>query len=259
MTIASLPHILFLLAAVAFMAGSMWVLSKLPRRWQNVMFVIAVLVCSGLLFFQNAMGLKLDREPNWRGLAMSWLQVCSFNFILVWLMLIPRCELARQYSVFFSMFAASTTLFALLPEWANRPWYHISIVTCLTHHLFAIVVPLWMVATRRLKPRKEYIWKVTACVFVYMTAVAIIVTILMKQGVITNPKPAYSFIYNTTGVPVFDWLWKLIPVPYFYLYPLGPVMVGFFYLLAWLFRNYEVKPYWIGRKEVYPDGNENHM
>lgn len=244
MYIASLSHIIFLITVALFLWGSMKLVSKLPTKWQYVMFVVAVLVCSGLLFFQNAMGNDLDREPNWRGLAMSWLQVCSFNFILVWLMLIPKFELARQYSVFFSMFAASTTLFALLPEWRDLKWYDTRIVVCLTHHLFAIVTPLWMVAARRLKPRKEYIWKVTACVFIYMTTVAIIVTHLMKIGVITNPKPSYSFIYNTIGVPVLDWFWALIPVPYFYLYPLIPFMIGFFYLLAHLFRNYEVKPYW---------------
>ena len=244
MYIASVSHIIFLITVALFLWGSMKLVSKLPTKWQYVMFVIAVAVCAGLLFFQNAMGNKIDNEPNWRSLAMSWLQVCSFNFILVFLMLIPKCELARQYSVFFSMFAASTTLFALLPEWRDLKWYDTQIVVCLTHHLFAIVTPLWMVAARRLKPRKEYIWKVAACVFIYMTLVAIIVTHLMKTGVITNPTPSYSFIYNTLGIWVLDFLYWLIPYPYFYLWPLWPIMVGFFYFLAWLFRNYEVKPYW---------------
>ena len=66
----------------------------------------------------------------------------------------------------------------------------------------------------------------------------------MKTGVITDPTPSYSFIYDTLGIWVLDFLYWLIPYPYFYLYPLGPIMVAFFYFLAWAFRNYEVKPYW---------------
>lgn len=208
------------------------------------MFVVGALLCAGGIFFRYGMGLSLEGGFTWGTLAKEMLQVCNFNFILVLLMLIPKFELARQYSVFFSMFAASTTLISLQSNWAKLNWYDLTIMNSLINHVFVIALPLWMVAARRLKPRKEYIWKVSLSVFVYMTAVAIIVTVLMKNGVLTDPTPHYSFIYDTYGIGLLEMLYELIPYPYFYLYPIAPVMVGFFYLLAWLFRKYEVKPYW---------------
>lgn len=259
MTLFSTAHIIFLIAVVVFLAGSMWLVSKLSRRWQNVMFIVGALLCAGGIFYRYGMGLSLEGGFTWGTLAKEMLQVCNFNFILVLLMLIPRFELARQYAIFFSMFAASTTLFSLSSSWKNLEWYDIQIMNSLINHVFIIALPLWMLAARRLKPRKEYIWKVSLCVFVYMTAVAIIVTALMKNGVITDPTPHYSFIYDTYKIGPLDMLYKLIPYPYFYLYPIAIPMVGFFYFLAWAFRKYEVKPYWIGKREEYPDGNENHV
>lgn len=243
MTLFSTAHIIFLLCVVVFLAGTMWLISKLNRKWQNVMIVIGALLCAGGIFFRYGMGLSFEGGFTWNTLGLEMLQVCNFNFILVLLMLIPKFELARQYAIFFSMFAASTTLFSLSSSWKNLEWYDIQIMNSLLNHVFIIAVPLWMLAARRLKPRKEYIWKVSLGVFVYMTVVAIIVTVLMKNGVITDPTPHYSFIYDTYGIGVLDFLYELIPYPYFYLYPLGPVMVAFFYFLAWAFRNYEVKPY----------------
>ena len=248
MTRGSLAHILFWLVLIAFWVGSMWLVSKMSRKWQNVMFVLCALACSGLIFFACGMGFKIDGKVNWRSLIMAHLQVCNFNFTLVWLTLIPKLEIARQYSVFFSMYAASTTLFALQNEWAELNWHDPRILGSLGYHALVVTLCLWMIAARRLKPRKEYIWKVTGCVFAYFTIAAIIITVLMQKGIITDPAPKYSFIYHTLNIGVLDWLYSLVPYPYFYLWTLIPPMIGFYYLLAYLFRNYEVKPYWEGKK-----------
>lgn len=231
----------------------MWLISKLNRKWQNVMIVVGALLCAGGIFFRYGMGLSFDGGFTWKTLALEMLQVCNFNFILVLLMLIPKFELARQYSIFFSMFAASTTLVSLQSNWATMNWYDLTIMNSLINHVFIIAVPLWMLAARRLKPRRKYIWKVALGVFVYMTVVATIVTVLMKKGVITDPTPHYSFIYDTYGIGIFEWLYELIPYPYFYLLPLAVPMVAFFYFLAWAFRNYEVKPYWEPEQEEDKD------
>ena len=231
----------------------MWLISKLNRKWQNVMFVVGALLCAGGIFYRYGMGLSFEGGFTWKTLGLEMLQVCNFNFILVLLMLIPKFELARQYGIFFSMFAASTTLISLQSNWATMNWYDIQIMNSLLNHVFIIALPLWMLAARRLKPRKEYIWRVAGSVFIYMTVVAIIVTVLMNNGIITEKPPHYSFIYDTYGIEVLDFLWWLIPYPYFYLYPLGPLMVAFFYFLAWAFRNYEVKPYWEPEKEIQSD------
>lgn len=231
----------------------MWLISKLNRKWQNVMIVVGALLCAGGIFFRYGMGLSFEGGFTWKTLGMEMLQVCNFNFILVLLMLIPKFELARQYSIFFSMFAASTTLVSLQSNWATMNWYDLTIMNSLINHVFIIAVPLWMLAARRLKPRRKYIWKVALGVFVYMTVVATIVTVLMKKGVITDPTPHYSFIYDTYGIGIFEWLYELIPYPYFYLLPLAVPMVAFFYFLAWAFRNYEVKPYWEPEQEEDKD------
>ena len=55
-------------------------------------------------------------------LAMQMLQVCNFNFILMPLMLFKKNEFARQYSVFFSMFAASTAHTSVSSSFVNLNW-----------------------------------------------------------------------------------------------------------------------------------------
>lgn len=236
-------HIIFLIVVVIFLVATMKAISKMSKRWQNVMFIIGATICAGGIFFRYGLGLRLDGTFTFGTLLKEMLQVCNFNLILVILMLIPRFELARQYSIFFSMFAASTTLISLSSSWVNLPWYHIDVMNSLINHVFAIALPLWMLASRRLKPRKEYVWKVTICVVLYFTLVAIIVTILMNVGVITDPVPHYSFIYDTYGIGIFDFLYSLIPLPFLYLVPIMPFMVLFFFFLAWAFNSYKVKDF----------------
>ena len=140
----STTHIIFLIAVVIFLAGSMWLVSKLNRRWQNVMFILGALLCAGGIFYRYGMGLSWEGGITWKTLALEMLQVCNFNFILVLLMLIPRFELARQYGIFFSMFAASTTLFSLSSSWKNLQWYDIQIMNSLINHVLIIALPLWI-------------------------------------------------------------------------------------------------------------------
>lgn len=243
----STTHLIFLLISAIFLVVTMFIVSKLSRKGQNIMFFTGVILCSGGIFFRYAMGLSFEGKINLLTLIKELLQVCSFNFILLPLMLIPKCEVARQYSIFFSMFAASTTLFSVSTVYADMEWHNISFLNSWINHLFAIAVPLWMLAARRLKPRKEYIPKVTVAVFVYFTIVAAISTILIKKGVLTV-ETSYSFIYDTMGVGVLDFLYKLIPFPYFYLYPLLPLMILFFFGLSLAFKKYEVMPYSINLK-----------
>ena len=57
----------------------------------------------------------------------------------------------------------------------------------------------------------------------------------------------FSFVYDPGGVALLEWLHKVIPIPLLYLVPLIPAMVGFFWLLTWLFRNYKVHRYDAGK------------
>ncbi len=240
-------HLWLLLATLLFLAGTMWAVSRLSRRWQNVMFCVAAFLSAGGIFFRYGMGLSFEGGLTLGTLALELLQVCNFNFLLVILMLIPKFELARQYGVFFSMFAACTTLLHTPDVWSSRSWYDLYVLNSWLNHVFVIALPLWMMAARRLKPRKEYVWKVSLSVIAYFTIVAIISTWLISEGVIT-PEDSFSFIFVSEGVEIMELFHKWIPYPYFHLYPAIPIMVAFFVLLAWAFKRYRVEPYETTRK-----------
>ena len=167
-------HLILLTVTVAFVAATMWLTSKLPRKGQTWLFAAGALLCAGGIFWRYAMSMSFS-PPNshlsWETLTIQMLQVCSFNLILVILMLVPRLELARQYSFFFSMFAAATALVSLPKSWEALDWYAPTILNSWLNHVFAIALPLWMLAARRLKPQKKYILPVAGCVVGYFVIV----------------------------------------------------------------------------------------
>lgn len=232
-------HLIFLAVTISFLALSMWGVSKMSKKWQNALIVCAVVVCSGGIFYRYALGLSFEKGLSVQ-ILIQMLQVCNFNFILLPLMLIPKCELARQYSFMFSMFAASTALISVSKSFANVSWDNPELMNYWLNHVFAIACPLWMLSARRIKPQKKYVLPVLICVFVYFTAVYGFCELLRANGIIA-PDKSFSYIYDTMGFLPLDWLYNLIGVPYFYLYPLIPLAYGFFYLQAHLFRNYKLK------------------
>ena len=238
----STTHLILFFATAAFLCLSMWAVSKMNRVCQNIAFAFAALMCAGGIFYRYGLNFDITNQVNIKTLATQLLQVCNFNFILVLLMLVPKFEPARQYSFMFSMFAASTTLVSVPSDWAARAWNDAYVMNSWLNHTFAIALPLWMFAARRLKPRKEYVWKVTVSVVVYFFIVAGMTEILRDRDVI-SPTKSFSFTHSPGGIPIFKWLYELIPVPCLYLLPMVPVMFGFFLLLAWAFRNYRVEPF----------------
>lgn len=227
----SLTHILLFFATALFLALTSLAVSKMRRNWQNVMFVLAAVICVGGIFFRYGMGLNFDDHFTWKTLLLQMLQVCNFNFILIPLMFIPKLTLARQYAIYFSMFAASTTLFALGSDWVNYNWYDTYVLNSWLNHTFAIACPLWMIASRRARPERKYIVPVAICVFFYFTIVYLISESLIEAGIITE-QTSFSFIYQTDGIPIMSTLHKLIPMPYFHLYPLFPLLLLFFVVFS---------------------------
>lgn len=240
-------HLTFLLLTVAFYAVTMFAVAKLPRRGQNIMFLLGALLCAGGIFFRYGMGLKLTTDFTLKTLAFQQMQVCNFNFLLVLLMLVPQFELARQYSIFFSMFAACTFMVSVPSDFANHNWYDVTVLNSWLNHTFAIALPLWMLAAGRLKPQKKYILPVLACVAVYFVAVYACTEWLHSTGDLAMGT-TFSFVYDPGKVGLLEWLWELNPKPFYYLLPLAVPLYGFFWLLAWLFRNYTVRPYWQKKK-----------
>ncbi len=233
-------HLLFLIATILFLLSTMYLVSKLNRKWQNIMFIFATLMCSGGIFFRYAMGLEFTLHLNMRLFLVQLLQVCNFNFILLPLMLFKRNEIARQYSFMFSMFAASTTLIALSKDWRNLEWYDINIINSWLNHTFAIALPLWMLSARLLKPKKEYILKVSILIVLYFIG-SYVIQELLKSKEIISMNANYSFIYGDQSIFIFDYLYKIIKMPFFYMLPLLPILILFFIVLTKIFKKYSLK------------------
>ena len=230
-------HIAVLLITVAFYAVTMFAAYKLPRKGQTAMFILGALGCSLGLFWRYGLNMTLDfTHIRWDTLAIQMLQVCNFNFVLVLLMLIPKCELARQYSCMFSMFAAATVMLSIPKRYADSAWYDPEFLNFWLNHVFAIALPLWMMSAGRLKPQKKYILPVAACVVAYFLVCYYCTEWLHDIGKISQ-NTTFSYVYDPSGIPPLVWLHELIPVPCFYLAPLIPPMIGFFWWLTYLFRN----------------------
>lgn len=242
MTSFDQTHLTFLLLTVAFYAVTMFAASRLPRRGQNLLFAFGAFMCAAGIFFRYGMGQQFSGGLTLQTLAFQQLQVCNFNFLLVLLMLVPKFELARQYSIFFSMFAACTFMFSVPGDFAGKSWYSSTVLNSWLNHTFAIALPLWMLAAGRLKPQKKYVLPVLACVAVYFVAVYACTEWLHASGAL-DPNTSFSFVYDPGKVGILEWLWDLNPKPFYYLVPLAVPMFGFFWLLAWLFRNYTVRPF----------------
>ena len=235
-------HIGLLIGTVAFLAISTLVVAKLPRVGQNIAFFMAAIYCAAGIFFRYGMNLSFEDGFHFKTLATQMLQVCNFNFILVLLMLVPKFELARQYAVFFSAAAACTTFVSISSAWKNYQWNDLTVLNSWFNHMFAVALPLWMVAARRLKPQKKYIPWVLCLVFIYFTAAYILNKTLIDYGILAQGT-SFSFIYDAGKVGLLEMLQGLIPYPYFYLYPLFPVLAGFFWVWAKGFEKYKVEKF----------------
>lgn len=224
-------HIILFLVTAVFLVLTSIAISKINRKWQNVIFVIAALLCSGGIFFRYAMNFSFEEKLHLDTLMIQMLQVCNFNFILLPLMLIPKCEIARQYSVFFSMLAASTTLFSVPSSLALYKWNDVIVLNFWFNHVFAIALPIWMMAANRLRPQRKYVPAVSACVFGYFTIVYLTTEKLMDKGILPAGS-SFSYVHNPSKMPVLSQLYDLIGAPYWYLLPVFFIMIGFFYIWA---------------------------
>lgn len=231
MTVFSLQHVCLLIGTFAFLAFTIFLVSRMPRLLQNVMFFIAAFLGAGGIFFRYAMGLDLHGEIDLNILAVQIMQVCNFNFVLLPFMLIPKCEIARQYSVFFSMFAAFTALISFPASFAANEWSDITFLNFWLNHVFAIALPLWMMAAKRLVPKRRYVLPVTFCVILYFTAVYGLSTLLMMYELPTYGC-TFSYVYDPKGVPILTQLHKILGGPYVHLLPLIPMLIVFFFAFS---------------------------
>lgn len=234
----SIEHICLLVATIIFLALSSFIVYKIKNtKVQYALFIVAAVLGSGGIFFRYAMDMSFDGGIDLYVLFIQILQVCNFNFVLLPLMLIPRLEIARQYSIYFAMFAACTTLFSIPKSYATYEWHDPVLLNFWFNHVFAVALPLWMFAAGKLKPQRSYILPVSGCVFGYFTIVYGISSLLMKFDLPTHGC-SFSYVHDPKGMPLLTQVFGLIKTPYVYLLPLIPLMVGFFYLFSLPFNRY---------------------
>ncbi|MBR7116626.1 MAG: YwaF family protein [Clostridia bacterium] len=229
MTTGSITHICFFVATATFLVLSSIAVSKLSEKWQNIVFIIAAVLGTCGIFFRYAMNLSFAEGLHPSALLVQMLQVCNFNFLLLPLMLIPGCEIARQYSVYFSMFAATTTFFSVPSALMTYEWYDISVLNFWFNHIFAVALPIWMMASGRLRPKRSYIPAVSGSVFTYFGLVYLITEALVNNGILPEGSN-YSYVYDPKGLPLLTQLYKAIGQPFVYLLPVFLIMLVFFYL-----------------------------
>lgn len=234
MKLFSLTHILFLTLTIVFLVLTSWAVRKMSRKWQNFMFILSAFLCAGGIFFQFAMGLSFTDGIRLKPLLLQLMQVCNFNFLILPLCLVPKFKFLRQYAIFFSMFAVLTTLVWPNGDWANLPWNDIRIINPWLNHTFGVACPLWMMVSGRERPVRKYVLPTAIAVCVYFTLVYVITEILLKAGVVPAGT-SFSFVHEAQGIPLLGPLREAIGLPYFYLFPVIPLLVAYLYMFESLF------------------------
>ena len=240
MQIGGTTHIFMIIASIIFLVVLMFIVSKLHKRGQNIVFFAIVLICMAGIFYLH--GTHYGTSLDIVNLLKQQLQVCNFNFILLPLCLIPKNELARQYLFYFSLFCALSTFVAYPSSIENSYWYQKECLNFWIDHLLIVALPLTFIASKRFKPQKEYIFKVMLCIFIYYS-IAFLGNLILDGFDFSNLVHNYSYTMNAGAVMILQPLYDLISIPFVYLLPLVPFMYMFFWLLAYLFRNYKVKKY----------------
>ena len=237
----SLYHNLYIVATVVFLVVGVLVMGKLPRWAQNIVFLALVIVGSGGVFYRYALNLG-DGSFNLKRLLIQMLQVCNFNFVLLPLCLVPRFKIARDYLYYFSMFAACTVFLTYGPRIVQYGWDSPIVVNFWINHVCVVAFGLFLPASGRYLPTRKNIPIVSILVVAYFVVSFLGSTYLIKvEG--WKVEDTFSFVYTPEGNPVFEMLYKWIPVPLAYLLPLVPFLVGWFYLVEFVSRKCYGKRY----------------
>ena len=161
-----------------------------------------------------------------------------FNFILLFLCIFKRNELARQYLLLFSMPMALSTFVSYPGDVEGAMWYSVVCLTFWINHFLIVLIPLLMVAARKLKPRKEYILKVITCIFAYF-AIAFVGNYVLN-GFSIDGDHNHSYTMGAGSIMLLKPIYELIPIPFVYLLPLVPPLLLIYWGIAKLLKNYEV-------------------
>ena len=234
MTIGGTAHILMIMASIIIGVASFFVVKKVNEQTQNIIIFCLTGICVFGIFFLH--GTHYFTRFDIENLMVQMLQVCNFNFILLPLCLFKKNELARQYLFFFSMPMALSTFVTFPSDIEESMWYSVECLTFWINHFLIALIPILMLATRRFKPRIEYVWKVVLCIFVYFL-IAFIGNFILNGFSIMGPHN-HSYTMEAGSIMILEPLFKLIPIPFVYLLPVLLVLSVIYYGVAKLFHKY---------------------
>lgn len=237
MTLGGTAHILMILVSIVIGTFLFCVVKYSKERVQNVIIYAAIGVCVFGIFFLH--GTRYFTTLDLKNLLIQMLQVCNFNFILLPLCLFKKNELARQYLFFFSMPMALSTFVSYPSDIEESMWYSIKCLTFWSNHFLIALTPCLMLATRKFKPRKEYVPKVVLCVFIYFLT-AFVGNYILNGFSIEGPHN-HSYTMESGAIMLLKPIYKLIPIPFVYLFPIAPVLLLFYWIVTKLFENYKTK------------------
>lgn len=237
MTIGGIPHVLMILISFVVGISLFFVVKYSSKKVQNLIIGLAILVCVMGIFFLH--GTHYGTSFDLKNLLIQMLQVCNFNFILLPLCLFKRNELARQYLFFFSMPMALSTFVSYPSDVEGSMWYSIKCLTFWINHFLIAIIPLLMIATKRFKPRREYVLKVVLCILCYFL-IAFIGNYVLNGFSIDGPHN-HSYTMESGAIMLLKPIYNLIPIPFVYLLPVGPVLFVLYLFITKMFENYKTK------------------
>ena len=234
MTIGGTAHMTMILASI-IIGIVLYIVVKLSNeKVQNGIIYTTMGICVFGIFFLH--GTRYFTTFDLKNLLIQMLQVCNFNFILLLLCLFRRNELARQYLFFFSMPMALSTFVSYPGDVEKAMWYSKVCLTFWVNHFLIALIPILMIATKRFKPRIDYVPKVILCILIYFLAA--FVGNFVLNGLAIYGEHNHSYTMGADGILLLKPLYKLIPIPFVYLLPIVPVLFLVYFVVAKWFTNY---------------------
>ena len=236
MSIGGVAHMLMVFASIVISIVLFFVVKKSKEKVQNAIIYTLVGICAFGIFFLHCTKYFTDFDLG--DFLIQMLQVCNFNFILLPFCLFKKNELARQYLFLFSMPMALSTFVSYPSDVEGSMWYSVVCLTFWINHFLIALIPILMVATKRFKPRREYLLKVMLCIFIYFS-IAFIGNYVLNDFSI-NGAHNHSYTMGADSIALLIPLYDAIPIPFVYLLPMGGLLLFVYWIVVKLFNNYSV-------------------
>ena len=237
MDIGGRAHILMIVASVIIGVALFFIVKKVKPKVQNIIIYTLTGICMFGIFFLH--GTKYFTTFDIGGLLTQMLQVCNFNFILLPLALFKKNEIVRQYLFYFSMPMALSTFVSYPSDVEGSMWYSVVCLTFWINHFLIALLPFLYIATKKFKPRTNYVWKVALCVIAYFL-IAFLGNFILNGFAINGPHN-HSYTMSSGSIMLLVPLFKLIPIPFVYLLPVIVLLYFIWWGISAMFKNYNVQ------------------